>query len=60
MHSKPTINSEANNKCNLVIEIMIVMGENEEVVDDGNHSFKEVLKSGHHGLLETETGMFAQ
>jgi len=39
---------------------MIVMGENEEVVDDGNHSFKEVLKSGHHGLLETETGMFAQ
>jgi len=50
------LDASANNKYDLVIEVMIVMGKNEKIVDDNNHPVKEIYKDSDHGLMKAETG----
>ena len=49
------LNTSTNDKDDLIIEIMIVMGKDEEVVNDDDHPVKEVFKNSDHGLMEAET-----
>ena len=49
------LNTSTNDKNDLIIEIMIVMGKDEEIVDDDNHPIEEVFKDSNHGLMEAKT-----
>jgi hypothetical protein len=50
------LDASANDKYDLVIVVMIVMGKDEMIVDHNNHPVKEILKDSDHGLMEAETG----
>ena len=49
------LDASANDKYDLVIEVMIVMGKDEKIVDDNNHPVKEIFKDSDYGLMEAET-----
>jgi hypothetical protein len=49
------LNASTNDKDDLIIEIMIVMGKDKEIVNDDDHPIKEIFKDIDHGLMEAET-----
>jgi len=48
--------TSSNDQHDLFIEVMMIVGKDEKVVNDDNHPVKEIHKDGDHGLMETETG----
>ena len=49
------LNTSSDNKNNFVVQVLVVRCEDEEIVDDDNHPFKEIFENGNHDLLESET-----
>jgi len=48
--------TSSNDQHDLFIEVMMIVGKDEKVVNYDNHPVKEILKDGDHGLMESETG----
>ena len=49
------LDASSNHEYNLVIEVMIIMGKDEKIVNDDDHPIQEVFKDVDHGLMKAET-----
>jgi hypothetical protein len=46
------LDTSANDKYDLIIEVRIVIDEGEKIVNDNNNPVKKIHKDGYHGLVE--------
>ena len=49
------LDTSSNHEYDLVIEVMIIMGKDEKIVNDDDHPIQEVFENVDHGLMKAET-----
>ena len=50
------LDTAADDEDNFIVQVMVIMGENQEIVDDDDHPIEEIFKNVDHCLVESETG----